>query len=107
MSEPVVVVATIVAKPGEEAAVEKAVATAQEAVHAEPGCLLYAFHRNLGKPGEYIMVEKWESQEALGVHGKGQALRELGKALADILAAPLDVQVLAPVPNGDAGLGAL
>ncbi|MQY25826.1 putative quinol monooxygenase [Nocardia aurantia] len=107
MSDPVVVVATIVAKPGQEEVVEKAVAAAQEAVHTEPGCLLYAFHRNLGKPGQYIMVEKWESQEALGVHGKAQALRDLGAALADAVAAPLDVQVLAPVPGGDATLGAL
>lgn len=107
MSEPVVVVANIIAKPGQEEAVEAALRQAIPAVHGEPGCLLYSLHRKTGTTGHFVMVEKWESVEALGVHSKAAALRELGAALADALAAPLDVAVLEPLPAGEAQLGAV
>jgi len=57
--------------------------------------------------GEFVMVERWESREALNVHGRAEALTTLGGELAGKLAAPLDVRRLAPVPAGDARKGAV
>ena len=73
-------------------------------VHAEPGCELYAVHE--GK-GDFVMVERWESLDALKVHGTAEALTTLGGQLADKLAAPLDVRRLTAVPAGDAVKGAI
>jgi quinol monooxygenase YgiN len=53
------------------------------------------------------MVERWESTEALKVHGRAEALTTLGGQLADKLAAPPEVRRMAPLPAGDAAKGAL
>lgn len=100
----VVVVATITPKPDQVDAVREAILAAVPKVHAEPGCELYALHE--GK-GQFVMVERWESPEALKVHGAAEALTTLGGQLADKLAAPLDVRRLTAVPAGDADKGAL
>jgi quinol monooxygenase YgiN len=100
----VVVVATITPRPDEVDAVREALLAAVPQVHAEPGCELYSLHEG---DGLFVMVERWESVEALRVHGKAEALTTLGGALAGKLAAPLDVRRLAPVPAGDPDKGAL
>lgn len=100
----VVVVATITPKPDQVVAVRDALLAAVPKVHAEPGCELYAVHEG---DGQFVMVERWETPEALNVHGRAEALSTLGGQLADKLAAPLDVRRLAPVPAGEADKGAL
>ncbi|MGY2064560.1 putative quinol monooxygenase [Blastococcus sp. SYSU DS0619] len=100
----VVVVATITPKPDEVDAVREAILAAVPKVHAEPGCELYALHE---AEGVFVMVERWESPDALRTHGKAEALTTLGAALAGKLAAPLDVKRLAAVPAGDADKGAI
>lgn len=100
----VVVVATLTPKPEAVDAVREAILAAVPQVHAEPGCELYALHEG---DGVFVMVERWESPEALRAHGKAEALTILGAALADKLAAPPDVRRLAPVPAGEQGKGTL
>lgn len=100
----VVVVATITPKPGEEDAVRDAILASIPAVHQEPGCELYALHEG---PGQFVMVERWESDDALAVHGKADALTALGAALAGKVAAAPDVRRLTAVPAGDPEKGAL
>ncbi|HZB21305.1 MAG TPA: putative quinol monooxygenase [Blastococcus sp.] len=100
----VVVVATITPKADQVDAVREAILAAVPQVHAEPGCELYALHEG---DGSFVMVERWESPEALKVHGRAEALTTLGGAIADKLAAPLDVRRLAPVPAGEPDKGTL
>src|SRR3954463_190774 len=66
----VVVVATITPKADQVDAVRDALLAAVPKVHAEPGCALYAVHEG---DGQFVMVERWESAEALKVHGKAEA----------------------------------
>ena len=98
----VVAVATITPKPGEEDAVREAILTALPKVHAEPGCELYALHEGRGN---FVIVERWESVDAMKVHGSAEALTELGAALAGKLEGGIDVRRLTPVPAGDAAKG--
>ena len=100
----VVVVATVTPKTDQVEAVRQALLAAVPKVHAEPGCELYAVHE---ADGLFVMVERWESREALKVHGRAEALTTLGGELADKLAAPLDVRRLTPLPAGDPDKGAL
>jgi len=95
----VVVVATITPLPGQEDAVREAILAAVPAVHEEPGCELYALHEG---DGEFVMVERWESTDALRVHGKAEALTTLGGKLAGKVAGAPVVKRLAAVPAGDA-----
>lgn len=106
-NDAVVVVATIEAAEGHEEQVEQALRATIPAVHAEPGCELYALHRDPRSPSTFVMVEKWASAEALGVHSKATALTELGKALDGLLAAPLNVRTLQPLPAGDEDKGVI
>ncbi|MCA0144621.1 putative quinol monooxygenase [Blastococcus sp. LR1] len=100
----VVVVATITPRPDAVDAVREAVLAAVPQVHAEPGCEKYALHE---ADGVFVMVERWESREALKAHGKAEALTNLGAAIGDKLAAPLDVRYLTAVPAGDPEKGAI
>ncbi|MCH5641762.1 MULTISPECIES: putative quinol monooxygenase [unclassified Gordonia (in: high G+C Gram-positive bacteria)] len=106
MSE-VIVVATISPKPGEEDKVRAAILAAIPKVHDEPGCEKYALHEATGDSTDLVMIERWQSIEALGTHGGAPALTELGAAIGDLLAGPLDVKTFTAVPAGDAGKGAI
>jgi quinol monooxygenase YgiN len=98
----VVVVATIVPKPEHRDEVIAAFRDTIEQVHDEDGCELYALHE---APDRLIMVEKWSSQEALGVHSKNANLAALNPKLAGKVAGPPEVIVLRSVPAGDAVKG--
>jgi quinol monooxygenase YgiN len=100
----VVVVATIVPKPDQVDAVREALLAAVPQVHAEPGCEVYAVHEG---DGQFVMVERWESGDALRGHGKAEALATLGAQLAGKLTAAPDVRRLAPVAAGDPVKGAV
>jgi quinol monooxygenase YgiN len=105
-SEPVsvVVIATILPKPEHREDVIAAFLDVIPSVHQEPGCELYAL--NEGKD-RLVMIEQWESREALAVHGKAQALTRLGPALDGKLTAQPDVRIYSPHPAGVGELGAL
>ncbi len=100
----VVVVATITPQPDHVDAVRKAILAAVPKVHAEPGCELYALHE--GKD-HFVMVERWESPEALKVHGTAEALTTLGGQLAGKLTGAPVVTRLTAVPAGDPVKGAV
>lgn len=100
----VVLVATVTPLPDQVDAVREALLDAAPQVHLEPGCELYAVHEGRG---EFVLVERWESTDALRRHGTAEALTALGARLADKPAAPLDVRRLSPLPAADAAKGAL
>ena len=100
----VVVVATITPKPDQMDAVREAILAAVPKVHDEPGCELYAVHEGRG---HFVMVERWESPEALTVHGAAEALTTPGGQLQGKLDGPLDVRRLTAVPAGDPVKGAV
>ena len=62
---PVVVVATMTAKPDSIDTVREACKRAIEAVHQEPGCELYALHE---ANGTFMFVEQWADADALKAH---------------------------------------
>ena len=96
----IVVVATITPRPGAEDAVRNALLAAIPEVHAEPGCEKYALHESTGETTSFVMLERWESVEALAVHGTAPALVALGAAIGDLHAAPLDVRTFTATPAG-------
>lgn len=106
--EPVVVVATFVPIAGQEAKVESALRTAVAATHQhDRGCELYAAHRSVRGKECFVMIEKWSSADDLQAHGAGSAFATLNAEVKDLLAEPLGVTVMQPLPAGDDKLGAL
>jgi quinol monooxygenase YgiN len=102
----VIVVATIVPTPEHRDEVIAAINAAQVKVHeTDEGCSLYALHA--GQDGRLVMIEKYASDDAMAAHMKSDILAELRLALAGKLGAPMDVQLLEPLPAGSAEKGAL
>ena len=101
----VVVIATISPRSEHAEEVRAAVLETVPAVHDEPGCERYSLHQ--GRDGALVMVEKWESAEALAAHGKAEALTGLSGRLEGKLTGAPSVTVLDALPAGDPAKGAL
>lgn len=63
-----IVIATLTAKPGQEAAVKAALERAVPPSRAEAGCIRYDPHVDLDHPGRYVIVEAWRGVEAFDFH---------------------------------------
>jgi quinol monooxygenase YgiN len=100
----VVVVATLTPKPGRLQDLIEVMGATVPLVHDEPGCELYAVHSD---GTSVIMVERWESPEALKVHSRGDNLKAFGAASADILEGAPAVTVTENIPFGDAAKGTI
>ncbi|GMA21476.1 antibiotic biosynthesis monooxygenase [Arsenicicoccus piscis] len=74
-------------------------------VHAEPGCELYAIHD--AEDGTVTMIEKWTTREDLDAHSRGEAVAALQAATGELLAGPVDVVIMTPLPAGTAEQGEL
>ncbi|MFT4220900.1 MAG: putative quinol monooxygenase [Microbacterium sp.] len=101
----VVVVVHFEPVPGREAELEQALIDSLPAVHEEPGCLLYALHRDAD--GRIVLIENWESEAELDVHGAGPAVAALDARIEGLTASPPHVARLSPLPAGDRQRGAL
>jgi quinol monooxygenase YgiN len=105
MSTPVVVTAYFRPAPGQHDRVVQALRPSIAAVHEEPGCELYAIHD--APDGTIVMLEKWSSVEELDEHGSGEAVHAQTAALEGLLASPVEVTRLVPLPAGSAEQGQL
>jgi quinol monooxygenase YgiN len=101
---PVVVVATMTAKPESIDAVRAACKGAIDEVHSEPGCELYALHE---ANGTFVFVEQWADKEALKTHSTAPAIGKLFGAIAAHLDGAPDIKMLAPIVAGDPAKGQL
>jgi quinol monooxygenase YgiN len=96
------VLAIITAKPGQREAVLAAFHANMPAVHAEAGCIEYgpaidvpgSGRDELG-PDTFVVIEKWETIEALKAHGASPHMAAYAAKTRDLLAKRL-VHVLQP-----------
>jgi len=75
------------------------------AVHEEPGCLLYAIHD--AQDGSIVMIEKWASDGDLAAHAEGPAIARLNTLIDGLIAKPVLVNTMTPIPAGAPGQGEL
>ena len=99
-----VIIATVSPRPGSRDTIREALLSAVPKVHAEPGCERYSVQED--EQG-FVFVERWASEEAMDVHGKGENFTAMMAAISDHLAGPLGVRVLTPLPAGDPAKGEL
>lgn len=105
MAAPVIVTAYFRPAPGQHDRVVEALRPAIAAVHAEPGCELYAIHD--APDGTIVMIEKWTTAADLDEHGSGEAVRTLRANLEGLLDAPVEVTRLSPIAAGTPQQGQL
>ena len=97
------VVAIVTAKPGMRDAILKEFRANMPAVHAEKGCIEYApaIDADLGGiqtkcgPDAFVVIEKWESLDALKAHGASPHMRTYGAKTKDMVASRT-IHVLSP-----------
>jgi quinol monooxygenase YgiN len=96
---PVVVVATLKAKPESVEAVREAGKKALAGVHEEPGCDLYSLHE--AEDGTFIFVEQWADAEALKTHSTAPAVGAFFGEIGEHLEGAPDIKLLQTVVGGD------
>ena len=96
------VLAMITAKPGRRAEVLNAFRQNMPAVHAEAGCIEYGpaiDAEGLGDasfgPDSFVVIEKWESKEALMAHAKSAHMAAYGAKTKEMIASRA-IHVLTP-----------
>ena len=98
------VLAFITAQPGQRAALLKAFRANVPAVHAEAGYVQYV--AVVDEPGglpvqtpigedSFVVVEQWESLEALRAHGTSEHMVAYGKSVRELVAKRV-IHVLSP-----------
>ncbi len=98
------VLAIITAKPGMRDRILEAFQANMPAVHAEAGCVEYVptldaegfgpAQTALG-PDAFVVIEKWESLDALKAHAAAPHMAAYGKATRDMIASRI-IHVLSP-----------
>jgi len=104
---PVIVIATLRAREDCETQARAALEDAQRGTHEEAGCRLYALHVEVEDPRTFVLIEHWDSQEALDVHGSSPHITALGPRIAELCEGRPVVTRLAPLPLGAGGKGEL
>lgn len=94
MSDNIFLVATLVAKPGLEAALHAALTAILPSVRAEPGCLRYDLHRDRDDSARFVMLEAWADAVALDMHGNAAPFTGLAARFDELLASPPDMRRL-------------
>lgn len=91
------VIASLSVREGQTDAFERAVAEARPGMLADPGCLRYDLQRSTRVATDYVLLEAYDSDEAIRRHRELRAYRDLGEAVSDLLAAAPVVSALEPV----------
>ncbi len=87
------VIATILAKPGQEAATEAALRSLILPTRLEAGYLQYDLHRDMENPRAFLFYEIWESRAALDAHLNSPHLNAFKARIPDLLES-LEVRML-------------
>lgn len=71
MSNDLVIVALVQAKPGHEKALVQAQSELVQVVRRLPGCISYELHETLDQPGKVVFFERWLDQASWERHMRG------------------------------------
>ena len=85
MSDTLQVVAIIIAKPGQAAAVQAAFEPAVAASRNEAGCRRYDLFVDNNNPDRLIMIEEWTSKAALDLHMTMPHFKAIGAQIGALI----------------------
>lgn len=101
----ITMIATATAKPGQGDELEKVIQASVAPTHAEPGNLHYSLHRSVQDPHVFVLVERWESMQALQAHAETDHVKTILAESADLMTGPPHAQVLTQISEGDPAKG--
>jgi quinol monooxygenase YgiN len=91
MSEPLIVVARVRAKAGQEARLRQELQRLLSPTRAEAGCISYDLHQSTTDPASFAFYETWKSHEDLDAHFQTPYMLAILTLLPDLLEGPLDL----------------
>lgn len=93
MPKTITVTAHIQARAGREAEAEQVLQALIAPTRTEPGCMAYDLFTMPEKPGCYLFIETWQSQEHLDRHLQQNHVQAFISRSGELLAEPLQVSV--------------
>ena len=103
MSDKVVVIARITARPETTGQVEAELRTLVDIAATEDGIVEYVLHRE-GDSGAFWFYELYLDQAAFDAHGRNPALAEAFGRFGSLMAEPPELHILAPLQAKDMAL---
>lgn len=85
MSNPIIVVETIQAKPGQTQALKQALLEITPLCRQEPGCISYEIAEPLNDSGNFLVLMRWESEQAYAGHETAAHITEFVEKYQDTL----------------------
>ncbi|NVZ54539.1 antibiotic biosynthesis monooxygenase [Pseudomonas sp. B6002] len=79
------VIATMIAKPGQEATLETLLRGLLEPTRLEAGCEQYELNQDLQSPGTFYMIERWSSDAALAAHDQSAHIQSFRAKAPEVL----------------------
>jgi quinol monooxygenase YgiN len=99
MTQPLNVVAIMIAKPGQQDQLHQLLQDALPHFQQEPGCQAYALLVDLQDPCRLVSYEAWDDEAALQAHMKAATLTDAMPLLEKILAQPMEQIRLQQLPG--------
>jgi len=88
------VIATLTCKPDADAAFQVELKKLSKATLAENGCLSYEIYECTGERGRYIVIDHWESDEALTNHQATPHYKYFIHIAPALLSEPIEIKAL-------------
>jgi quinol monooxygenase YgiN len=88
------VIATTQVKPGNIAAYIEGHKKCIAETLKEKGCVSYEGHTSTLDPDRYVVVERWETRDDLGAHGKAPHMKIWREFSANLKASPTVIEVI-------------
>ncbi|ELT43309.1 antibiotic biosynthesis monooxygenase [Arthrobacter nitrophenolicus] len=86
-----------IAKPGQEAELQEALARLQSASRKDAGCLEYTVFADGQRPGTFVLFEGWARHEDLEAHNEEDHVKDFVKRVQPLLAVPFSVTPITPL----------
>jgi quinol monooxygenase YgiN len=91
MGEPLIVIARLRAKAGQQAQLRRELQGLVAPSRAEAGCVLYDLHESQTEPGLFVFYEIWKSSADLDAHLETPHVKAIGELFPELLDGELDL----------------
>jgi quinol monooxygenase YgiN len=85
MPQPFTAIATLIAKAGQQDALEQHLRALLVPTRAEAGCVQYELHQDLANPLAFYMIEQWSGDAALQAHDASAHIQNFRAKAGDFL----------------------
>jgi quinol monooxygenase YgiN len=91
MGVPLVLIARMRAKPGQQARLQQELRRLVTPTRAEPGCITYDLHESQTDPAQFMFYEVWKSPADLDAHFETPHMKAMKKIEREIIEGEMDL----------------